>query len=122
MKVNKRKGTPIDPGWRAYREDVWHEIERLGGKRVQDPLLESSRTGKVYRSTSELQCFSRKAARVKSPYIAVFHHTVMNSCRPGCWKVAKVICIRTYKDGGRYMTTHIAGECPYCIYEEDYSL
>ena len=58
--------------------------------------------------------------KAKGQYDSVTHYTLTN-CTEACYKKAIVVCVRLTATGQEeYMTAHVAGECPYCIYHENY--
>jgi hypothetical protein len=68
---------------------------------------------KGFKAYKELNRVHQKAHR---HYENVNHYTLTN-CKAGCLFKAVVVCVRLLKTSHEsYMTSHIAGQCPYCTY------
>jgi hypothetical protein len=59
---------------------------------------------------------NRIHAKAHGHYDSVSHYTLIN-CKVGCLYKAIVVCVREMRHSQeQYMTSHIAGRCPYCTY------
>lgn len=54
--------------------------------------------------------------RCHSRYVEVKHIT-LEGCTSACFGKGTVVCVREVRSGGKYITHHIVGKCPYCDYE-----
>jgi hypothetical protein len=85
--------------------ETWDEQGCFGSRSVPDQ--------NYYGSTNEEY---RIHMRAKGQYEIVEHYTLVN-CKKECFHKAIVVCVRTMATSSEeYMTTHVAGKCPYCNY------
>ena len=105
--------------FRDYRGDVVyspHASSRRGLSQQFPPW-----PGEYHRSCyhdEPYECFGKKVpyARPKATYRALTHFTI-TACKSSCLGKNTVICIRELmKSGRKFLTIHIAGECPYTNY------
>jgi hypothetical protein len=77
--------------------------------------LEEVKSTSVYRPFHDRER-GRVHMKAKKWYSLVTHYTLLD-CRRDCLFSSLVVCVRTLSTTDEeYMTTHIAGKCPYCTY------